>query len=163
MEKYLIAVDNSPYLDKVLTYVAAQLKGKKDIQFVLLHIKHSCVTIDDILNEDFDRDLLIQKIEELKRNKRLCRESREKIANAIRQKALNVFQESGFAPHQIITEFIEESGDYAQMIIDKANEHGCKTIVLGKKGDSIVSEYLVGSTAEKVARLSKGKAIWLVD
>ncbi|GAB4443135.1 MAG: hypothetical protein OHK0040_14030 [bacterium] len=163
MEKYLVAIDNSSYLDKVLAYVSNQLQGKKEFQVILLHIKQSCITIDDILNEEFDRDLLIQKIEELKRNKRLCKESREKIANKIIEKAMKAFTEKGIDSKQIFIDIVEESGDYATMIIDKAREHGCKTIVLGKKGDSIISEYLIGSTAEKVSRFSKGVTVWLVD
>lgn len=163
MEKYLVALDNSSYLDKVLKYVSNQLKGRDDVQIIIIHIKQSCITIDDILNEDFDRDLLIQKIEELKRNKKLCKEGREKIANAIKEKAIKTLTESKIDLKQILIDVIEETGDYANMIIDKAKEYGCKTIVLGKKGDSIISEYLIGSTAEKVSRFSKGFTIWLVD
>jgi len=163
MTKFLLALDNSAYLDKVLEYVAFQLKNRKDIQIVIFHIKQACITIDEILNEDFDRDILLQKIEELRRNKKLCKEGREKVASTILEKATKILTESGIDKEQIIFDVVEESGDYAQMIIDKAKEHGCKTVVLGKKGDSIISEYLIGSTAEKVSRLTKGVTIWLVD
>ncbi len=163
MEKFLLALDNSSYLDRVLEYVSRQLKGRKDVQVVILHIQQSCITVDDILQEDFDRDILIQKIEELKRNRKLCKEGREKIANTVIEKATKILTENGLNEEQIIFDVVEESGDYAYMIIDKAKEHGCKTIALGKKGDSIISEYLIGSTAEKVSRFSKGVTIWLVD
>lgn len=163
MEKFLIALDNSKYLDKVLNYSARILKNCKDVGIVLFHIKQPCLTIDDILSEEFDRDILIQKIEEFKRNKKMCKENREKIANSIIEKALKVFTENGIDKNQILIDIVEESGDYGQMIVDRAKEKGCDTIILGKKGDSIISEYLIGSTAEKVSRMAKGLTIWLVD
>lgn len=163
MEKYLLALDNSSYLEKILKYVARQLGGKKDVELIIFHIQQPCITIDEFLEKDFDRDLLIQKIEELKRNKRLCKESRAQVWEQIKEKARRFLTEAGIEESQIQFVVVEESGDYATLILEKAKEYGCNTIVLGKKGDSIISEYLIGSTAEKVSRISKGFAIWLID
>lgn len=163
MEKFLVALDNSAYIEKILSYIARQFMGRQDIKVVILHIKQSCMSIDDILSEDFDRDLIIQKIEELKRNKKLCKMEKAKIAENIKEKVLKQLSEASFGTNNIIFDIVEENGDYAQTILDKAKEHNCKTIILGKKGDSIISEYLIGSTAERVSRFSKGYTVWLVD
>lgn len=163
MEKFLVALDNSTYIEKILPYIVKQFRGRKDIQVVIVHIKQSCMSVDDILSEDFDRDLIIQKIEELKRNKNLCKMEKAKIAETIKEKVLKQFSEINFDTNNIIFDIVEENGDYAQTILDKAKEHNCKTIILGKKGDSIISEYLIGSTAERVSRFSKGFTVWLVD
>lgn len=163
MEKILIAVDNSKYLDKILDYLAHIFKEREDVTLTFFHIKKPCFVFDDLISEDIDKDLLLQKIEELRRNKKMCKIESEKIVNQIREK-INIFsQKLGKIRLKVEFEATEETEDYATTILKKANEIGAKTIIVGRKGDSIVSEYLIGSTADKLVRITKDKTIWLIE
>ncbi len=163
MEKILIAVDNSKYLEKILDYLANILKGRDDQKLVFFHIKKPCFVFDDLISQDMDKDLLLQKIEELKRNKKMCKIESEKIVDQIKEKINTFSKKLGEIRPQIEFEATEETEDYATTILKKANEIGAKTIVVGRKGDSIVSEYLIGSTADKLVRITKDKTIWLIE
>lgn len=163
MEKILIAVDNSKYLDKILEYLISIFKGKEDFILHFFHIKKPCYVFDDLISEDMDKDLLLQKIEELKRNKKMCKIETEKIVNHIKEK-IDIFSKKlGDKKPKIEFEAVEEMEDYATTILKKADEISAQTIIVGKKGDSIISEYLIGSTADKLARITKDKTIWLIE
>lgn len=163
MEKILIAVDNSKYLDKILEYLISIFKGKEDFILHFFHIKKPCYVFDDLISEDMDKDLLLQKIEELKRNKKMCKIETEKIVNQIKEK-IDIFSKKlGDKKPVIEFEAVEEMEDYATTILKKADEISAQTIIVGKKGDSIISEYLIGSTADKLARITKDKTIWLIE
>jgi nucleotide-binding universal stress UspA family protein len=163
MEKFLVAVDSSPYIDKIFKYLARVLSGKTDLKLIFLHIQQPCLNFEELLGEDFDRDILIQKIEALKHDKKKCREELKKIEDRLKDKISTALASVGFNSELAAFDFVQETGDYAQIILQKAKDHNCSTIVVGKKGDSIISEYLIGSTAEKLARASKGFTVWLVD
>lgn len=163
MQKILVAVDNSKYLDKILEYLSSIFKGKDDFILHFFHIKKPCYVFDDLISEDIDKDLLLQKIEELRRNKKMCKVETEKIVNQIREKIEAFSQKLGEIKPKIEFEAVEEMEDYATTILKKANEVGAQTIIVGKKGDSIISEYLIGSTADKLARITKDKTIWLIE
>lgn len=162
MENILVAVDNSPYLEKILAYLKKIFNGRCDVSLYFFHIKRPCLVFDELLTEDVDRDLILQKIEALKRDKAKCKLETQKIVEHIKEKVFSLFSDKREKP-QIFFDAIEESGDYAQMILNKARSINASTIVVGKKGDSIVSEYLIGSTADKLAKISKGFTIWLIE
>lgn len=161
--KILVAVDNSPYLEKILNYITKIFKGKVDIELHFFHIKKPCFVYDDLISEEIDKDLLLQKIEELKRDKKKCKIETQKIVEQIRTKIEEKFKDTGDKKPVIQFEAVEESGDYARTILKKAKDISAETIIVGKKGDSIISEYLIGSTADKLVRISKDISIWLIE
>mgnify|MGYP002260493397 FL=1 len=56
-----------------------------------------------------------------------------------------------------------EEGDTAKSILDAAREHKCDTIVLGRRGKSMIGQFIDGGVAEKLLRNPTGFTIWLVD
>jgi len=49
-------------------------------------------------------------------------------------------------------EYLEETGNPAELILDACKEKGCDTIVIGSRGLSGVEEFLLGSVSSKVSQ-----------
>ncbi|MGN8780783.1 universal stress protein [Acidaminococcus fermentans] len=52
-------------------------------------------------------------------------------------------------------EYLEETGNPAELILDACKEKGCDTIVIGSRGLSGVEEFLLGSVNSKVSQYAK--------
>ena len=52
-------------------------------------------------------------------------------------------------------EYLEETGNPAELILDACKEEGCDTIVIGSRGLSGVEEFLLGSVSSKVSQYAK--------
>jgi nucleotide-binding universal stress UspA family protein len=161
--KILVAVDNSPYLTKILNYVVKIFSNNSEADLHFFHIKKPCYIFNDLLTEETDKDILLQKIEQLKRDKKKCKIESEKIVEQIKNQIENKINEIKGDKPKINFEAVEEIDDYAKTILNKAKEIKAETIIVGRKGDSIVSEYLIGSTADKLLRIAKDITIWIVE
>ena len=69
----------------------------------------------------------------------------------------------GFRPESISSEFCVESGDMAGIILAKAAELGCSTMVLGRRRLSRVKEFLLGSVSTAVIKSARESAIWVIE
>ncbi|MCX7770835.1 MAG: universal stress protein [Proteobacteria bacterium] len=163
MEKILIAVDNSKYLEKILNYIIKIFKGRDDLTLHFFHIKRPCYILDDLITEEIDKDILLQKIEELRRDKNKCKLESQKIVDQIKEKIEAFTQKMGEKRPKVEFEVVEETEDYATTILKKSKDIDAHTIIVGRKGDSIISEYLIGSTADKLVRITRDKTIWLIE
>lgn len=52
-------------------------------------------------------------------------------------------------------DYLEETGNPAELILDACKEKGCDTIVIGSRGLSGVEEFLLGSVSSKVSQYAK--------
>jgi nucleotide-binding universal stress UspA family protein len=69
----------------------------------------------------------------------------------------------GFAPESVSCSFGIESGYMADIILAKAAELRCSTIVLGRRRLSRVKEFLIGSVSSTIIKLARGSAVWVID
>jgi nucleotide-binding universal stress UspA family protein len=63
----------------------------------------------------------------------------------------------------IETEVSDEIGKVSEAILDAARRHECDTIVLGRRGQSMIGQFFGGSVAEQLLRNPIGLTIWLVE
>ena len=77
----------------------------------------------------------------------------------IRQRVLR----EGVKAEQVTTEMAEECGSVVEQIIGAAAAHGCDTIVVGRRGKSLLGEFLAGSLVEHLLWKPIGYTIWLVE
>jgi nucleotide-binding universal stress UspA family protein len=52
-------------------------------------------------------------------------------------------------------EYVEETGNPAELILDTCKDKGCDTVVIGSRGLSGVEEFLLGSVSSKVSQYAK--------
>ena len=76
--------------------------------------------------------------------------------------ARQMFIDAGIPPDQIRVQVAEGKRFAVEEILDAARRLNCGTIVLGRRGLSNVSDYIMGRVARKVLEASKDTALWIV-
>ena len=69
---------------------------------------------------------------------------------------------AGFIPGRVTTKLITKVGSRARAIIEEAEQGGYGTIVMGRRGMSVIEEFFMGRVSNKVIHLAKEKAVWIV-
>ncbi|MGA3113709.1 MAG: universal stress protein [Syntrophobacteraceae bacterium] len=161
MERFLIALDCQPDCVKILDYMVRVLKGIQDFEFTIFHV-FATESPDKLRMEAVQRiehmhaarpDLAgyFWKQEDEKNMERCFIQAREKLVLA------------GFRPESVLSLFAVQSGDIAEIILAKAAELGCSTIVLGRRRPSLVKQLLLGSVSTSVVKLAHSSAVWVVE
>jgi len=160
MERFLIALDCQPDCLKIIDYVVRALKGAKHCEFKFFHILPTA-SPDKLRMDEVQRiehvhiarpDLAgyFWKEEDEKTMANCFMEAREKLVS------------EGFQPEAVSSYFTIESGDMAEIILSKAAELGCSTVVLGRRHPSLVKELLLGSVSTSVIKSARRSAVWVV-
>jgi nucleotide-binding universal stress UspA family protein len=70
---------------------------------------------------------------------------------------------AGFQERRIFIEIISESESRASAVVREANTRRSGTIAVGRRGLTIVDEFMIGRVSTKVVHLATDKAIWVVN
>ena len=71
--------------------------------------------------------------------------------------------EEGLPANRIVTEVSEDRGEVVHQIVKTAEKHGCDTVVVGRRGKSMIGQIFADSVAEQLVRHPIGMTIWLVE
>lgn len=157
----LVAIDCMSECQRIFHYLVRVLRGTRNCRFVLFHILPT-------VSPDKLRMDALQRIERLHAGRPdlagyFWREGDEKKMDRNFAQARETLIEGGFPEDTIVTDFGVESGDLADIILQKAAELGCSTIVLGRRRYGRVKEFLLGSTSGTVLRLARGTSVWVIE
>lgn len=161
MERFLIALDCHPERAEIVDYMVRVLKGAKHCEFRLLHILPT--TSPDKLRMDE-----VQRIEHTHAARPdlagyFWGEEDEKKMISCFVQAKDKLVKGGFRPESVSSFFVVESGDRAEIILNKAAEFGCSTIVLGRRHLGLVKEFLLGSVSTSVIKTARSLAVWVIE
>ncbi len=161
MERFLVAIDCMGGRCKVVDYLIRVLKETRCCEFVFFHILPT-ISPDKLRKEEV---LRIEAIHAQRPDLAgyFWKEEDEKDMYRAFALARETLVKSGFSDEHISSRFCVESGDIADIIIAKAAEFGCTTIILGRKRLSRVKEFLLGSVAVAVLKMARGAAVWVVE
>jgi nucleotide-binding universal stress UspA family protein len=161
MERFLISLDCIPGCTKIVDYTLRVLGGARSCEFVIFHVlptespdklrKGEVQRIERTHASRPDLAGYFWKGEDEENMTRCFTEAKEKLI------------QGGFQPESVSCRFGVESGYMAEIILAKAAELGCSTIVLGRRRPSRVKEFLLGSVSSAVIKLGRGLAIWVID
>lgn len=161
MERFLVTLDCMPDCLKIIDYLGRVLNGSEKCEFTLFHIlptaspdklrMETVQRIERIHATRPDLDGYFWRYEDEVKMERCFGEARAKLVL------------SGFADSSITSAFGVESGDLADIILAKAADLGCSTIVLGRKRLGRVKEFLLGSVSSTVLRMARGSAVWVIE
>ncbi|MDA8137174.1 MAG: universal stress protein [Desulfobacteraceae bacterium] len=87
-------------------------------------------------------------------------DERKRIEPTI-NKAKECLIDSGFSFNQLCCEIIDENGDLATSIINKANEENFSTIVIGRRGLSVYQEFITTRVGEKIFKQAEHLTVWV--
>lgn len=148
----LIAVDHSQNALRAIDYAGFMLSGTRS-RIVLFHTKQS-------LHRFLPRALFedIPGIAEF-----WSEQAAEEIA-PVMEKAKQMLAEAGIEESRIQVETSEGSRNPADDVLAAADNLGCGTIIMGRKGDSGDNDnvFSMGSIARKVIESVSDKAVWVV-
>ncbi len=166
-EKILIAVDGSETSLQAVRYVGDILRDSGGIEVTLLHVLEIPPELlehggaEDSAKEHRLEESLEGQREEWRQSsqKRMEEEFFGPARQILRQKGVQ--EESVHIRTKLTTDMPHP--DVAMAIIQEVAKGGHGTVVLGKRGKSMLREFVFGSVAFKVIHHVQNCAIWIVE
>lgn len=158
--KILLAVDGSDTSNRAVEYVGDMISGCKGIDLTIYHVLQMPPMLLESGGTEESREQLLEETEKWEHEKRVQVE-REIFAPA-RRVLKNKGVREGFTT--VRTKLAEDAHpDVALDIIEEAKRGGYDTVVLGKRGISMLRDFMFGSVACKVIHHIEGCTIWIVE
>ncbi len=159
MKKMLIAIDDSKGAAKAVEYVGKQYSGVSDLTITLVHVLPNLPAIfwdeGHILSDQEKKDR--QKVVD-----NWLEKQKQKI-DPVLQAAADALTAKGIKTGQITTQFISDSIDAAESILETARDGGYQTIIVGRRGITEGRHLMLGSVTSKLINLGAGVAICVVE
>jgi nucleotide-binding universal stress UspA family protein len=152
MRTILVAVDGTEKGLQTVSILGDLLRDRKDLHIVLLHCVQQVATL-------FPGELCV----DIEESCKMSSKAQEKIGNTVLRESLLRLTAAGFPKDNVDLRLKLDSMDPAQDIIEQAVQERIQTIVVGRRGRSLVENLLLGSISSKVAQYSRGKNVWIVD
>ncbi len=161
MERFLVALECRQDCEYIIDYLVRVLKGADHCRFELLHI------LPTASPERLRREQ-IRRIETIHATRPdlsgyFWEEEDEKAMHRCFGLAKDKLVQAGFKPDAISSSFVVESADRAEIILAKAGELGCSTIVMGRRHPGLVREFLLGSVSTAVMKSARRFAVWVIE
>ena len=164
--RILLAVDGSETSTKAVKYVGEITRGCEGIDIMLYHV----LEIPPMLlehGESGDQDEKGRLGKALQEEQKKWEEKkREQVEREIFAPAKQILKEKGVREGVATIRTKLATGAYpdvALAIIQEVKAEGCGTVVLGKRGISMLREFMFGSVDSKVVHHIEGCAIWIVE
>ncbi len=156
-QKTLLAVDGSDQSRKAVVYVGDLLCSCRDTEITIFHVLETPFL--PLADAGHVLETRVNFTE-------LMTESREEAEKGILETAAQILVDR-MGPERranVRTKLEEESHrDVASAIIKEVKAGGHDTVVLGRRGMSVVKEFLFGSVSSKVVHHIVGCTVWIVE
>ncbi|MFO7718243.1 MAG: universal stress protein [Thermodesulfobacteriota bacterium] len=150
--KLLVAVDPSEYALKVARYVAAV--ARPDVEVTLFSVLPN---VSAKMESELYHPLFSEKMSLLKG----VDAQQEEVLHKTMQDCAKILEQSGIHNVEIVTE--KKQNGIARDIIAKAGDAQFDTVVVGKRGLSAASAFVLGSVSQKVVNNLKNVTVWVVE
>ncbi|MDY7030674.1 MAG: universal stress protein [Thermodesulfobacteriota bacterium] len=159
MKKILIAVDGSEGSHKAVEFVGRFFSESSDLKITLLHV------LPELPAEIWEEGHILSGQEKAKRKAAIdnWQDNQKLKTENIYKRALNTLTENGIEPQQVETKSNSEFADVAETILDEARNGGYQVLILGRRGLSNISRFLMGSVTNKVIHHGTGLTLCIVE
>jgi nucleotide-binding universal stress UspA family protein len=82
---------------------------------------------------------------------------------AIFTEAADCLIKAGISPDRVCQKIVRGPSNPSSVIVEEAEQSGCDTLVVGRRGLSKVQEFFMGRVSNKVIQLAKDKSVWVVS
>jgi nucleotide-binding universal stress UspA family protein len=141
-KKILVAFDGSKEVMRGVHHLS-YLMGASDCKMSLCHVVRS--------------QSIFQKGDE-----KQWQESEQRRMEPMISESRQCLVDAGFPFNQISCEVIRNKVSRASGIMEKANEGGFGTIVIGRRGLTIVKEFFLGRVGKKIFQLAGDMTVWVI-
>ncbi|ACV67831.1 universal stress protein [Desulfohalobium retbaense] len=150
--KLLVAVDPSDYALKIARYVAAV--ARPDVAVTLFSVLPS---VSSKMERELYHPLFAEKMGVLKG----LDAQQEQILTKTMEECTKILQQSGIQNVESVTE--KKRQGVARDIMAKAESENYDTVVVGKRGLSAASAFVLGSVSQKVVNNLKNVTVWVIE
>lgn len=157
-EKFLIGFDGSHGSKKAVSSLKSLIKNS-DKKVNICHVLRSLNLLQgsyDLFQFNFDQAYFPK--EESARLQSVEKKLEPEI-NLAKQK----FIEAGIPAFHVETKMIMGYQSRAASLYNEAEKNGYGTIVIGRRGISLVEEFFMGRVARKITQMAKGHAVWIAS
>lgn len=155
VKKILLAVDASPFSVKAAEFAASMLGGHAyDVC-----IFHAIIGLGSVNFELAEMDTLERPEAQLSDN---CIEAFKIKMARLFQEIKNILMASGFASEKLSEKITAGIYSRSEAIIKEAEDSGCGTIVVGRRGLSKVEAFFMGRVGHEVVYAGKQFTVWVV-
>lgn len=147
--KILIAIDGSENSIRAVEFVGAMTGGYCN-QIVLAHVTRRDMSFDILGGKP------VETLSERAQMELRC------SATARFTKAADILQGYGFSRKQLRFRFLPDKSSRSETISHLASEEGCTVIAAGRKGQSMVEEFSLGTVTRKLLYLAQDRSFWIV-
>ncbi len=150
--KLLVAIDPSDYALKIARYVAAV--ARPDVAVTLFSVLPS---VSSKMERELYHPLFAEKMGVLKG----LDAQQEQILAKTMEECTKILQQSGIQNVESVTE--KKRQGVARDIMAKAESENYDTVVVGKRGLSAASAFVLGSVSQKVVNNLKNVTVWVIE
>ena len=79
------------------------------------------------------------------------------------QKAETMLRDEGFSRAGVDSTILRSYLSRSEGLMEEAKKNGCGTIMVGRRGHSLVEEFFLGRVGDKLMQLGQDRAVWLVS
>lgn len=79
------------------------------------------------------------------------------------QKAETILREAGFSRAGVDSIILRSYLSRSEGLLDEAKKNGYDTIMVGRRGHSLVEDFLLGRVGDKLVQMGQDRAVWLVS
>ena len=159
MRKILVSVDGSEGSLRAVQFVGDFFSGSSDLEITLFHV------LPKLPAELWEEGHILSGQEKDRRKTAInhWQDKQTLKIEKIMKKAVTTLTERGIEQQHIETKFVPEFTDVAETILDEARNGGYQVLILGRRGLSNVSRFLMGSVTNKVIHHGTGLAVCIVE
>lgn len=157
-EKFLIGFDGSHGSKKAVSALRSLIKNSEK-RVNICHVLRSLSLLQgsyDLFQFNFDQAYFPK--EESTRLQSVEKKLEPEI-NLAKQK----FVEAGLPAFHVETKMIMGYQSRAASLYNEAEKNGYGTIVIGRRGISLVEEFFMGRVARKITQMAKSQAVWIAS
>ncbi len=156
-DKLLIGVDRSDGAKHAIEFVAGVLHNP-NLHVILCHVIRSLKLKQMRARLPQKQDEIFSDAHELKWQKI----NQEGIRPILRQAERQLI-EAGWPPFKVSSKVILDVERRSQCLVNEMDQEGHGSIVLGRRGTSVVKEFFLGRVGQKVLNLAVNRAVWIVN
>jgi len=159
MERLLIAIDGSEGSKKAVEHVAFHHTMTPGLRVTLLNV------LPEMPPEFWDDGHILNETERAERKRTIERwkQNQKLKIETVFENAAAILSAGGVNPESIEKKTIMGPGGVADEILDEARNGGYDDIILGRRGHSGASKFLMGSVSAKVVNHGTGFTICVVE
>ncbi len=155
--KILISIDDSEYAIKVVDYVASAVKPTVNI--TLFSVLPTMSSNLEKIEKDIKQPLFSEKVVEL----RWMVDEEKKKAESRIEECRTILRNAGFSDDTVEVKMQNKVIGIARDIIAEAGKGKYDTIVVGRRGLSATSSFILGSVSNKIVQNIKNCTVWIVE